>query len=174
MVTSCISVSMFDFSRLCLKATWTMGFGIVFFNPCLAQVDSTQSAWTGPSLWVEDMPQEVAAIMERQQFSWNNGDIDQFMKGYWESDSLMFVGKNGVTFGFEETLARYKTGYPDGATMGRLSFTNRRWIGLGQDAGWLLGSWQIEREGGEDSEGMYTLLWRHLNGRWVIVADHSS
>lgn len=134
-----------------------------------AQVD-----WAGPSLHVEGMPQEVAAVMERQQYAWNRGDLEGFMQGYWQSDSLMFIGKSGVTQGHAATLSRYKEGYPDTDAMGKLAFTNVRWISLGIDHGWLLGEWKLERLNGESTGGMYTLLWRRKEGSWVIVADHSS
>ena len=120
------------------------------------------------------MPQEVASVMERQQYAWNHGDLEGFMQGYWKNDSLMFIGKSGVTQGHAATLSRYRAGYPDVEAMGKLSFTNVQWLALGSEHGWLLGEWKLERLNGEGSEGMYTLLWRRQQGSWVIVADHSS
>ena len=38
----------------------------------------------------------ILDVMHQQEQAWNSGDIDAFMKGYWRSDSLMFVGKNGI------------------------------------------------------------------------------
>ena len=163
--TSCISDSMFDL----LKIIMTSLLFSVSISVVSAQVD-----WAGPSLHVEGMPQEVAAVMERQQYEWNRGDLEGFMQGYWQSDSLMFIGKSGVTQGHAATLSRYKAGYPDTNAMGKLAFTNVRWISLGIDHGWLLGEWKLERLNGESSGGMYTLLWRRQEGSWVIVADHSS
>ena len=66
------------------------------------------------------MPDQVARIMESQQSAWNRGDLDGFMDGYLKSDSLMFIGKSGVTYGHGATLQRYKTSYPDKQTMGAL------------------------------------------------------
>ena len=34
----------------------------------------------------------VRQILATQQAAWNRGDIDNFMVGYWENDSLLFVG----------------------------------------------------------------------------------
>ena len=126
------------------------------------------------SLQVDGMPEQVARIMESQQSAWNRGDLDGFMDGYLRSDSLMFIGKSGVTYGHEATLKRYMTGYPDASAMGTLTFENLQWISLGDHAGWLMGKWSLKKEAQEDAEGMYTLLWRKLDGIWLIVADHSS
>ncbi|GAB4251729.1 MAG: hypothetical protein Kow0079_05930 [Vicingaceae bacterium] len=60
--------------------------------------------------------------MHQQEVAWNNGNIEGFMKGYWESDSLKFVGKNGIKYGWQNTLENYKKSYPDKATMGILKF----------------------------------------------------
>jgi hypothetical protein len=141
---------------------------------------SVCTCWSQPSqspepvYQVAGMPVEVAEIMTSQLESWNASDLVGFMKGYWEHDSLMFVGSTGLTRGHRATLDRYIKSYPNAQAMGKLTFVNQEWIPLGMDAGWLLGSWHLEKEGLEDAQGMYTLLWRKLEGAWVIVADHSS
>jgi hypothetical protein len=40
---------------------------------------------------------EVRNLLAKQNAAWNRGDIDAFMVGYWENDSLMFIGKSGIT-----------------------------------------------------------------------------
>lgn len=126
------------------------------------------------TLQVPGMPEDVAEIMIRQQEAWNEADLVGFMEGYLPSDSLMFIGKSGVTYGHEATLKRYMAGYPDADAMGKLRFQNLQWISLGDEAGWLMGKWALKKEAQEDAEGMYTLLWRKIEGAWLIVADHSS
>jgi len=123
---------------------------------------------------VNGMPSEVAQAMTDQVAAWNRADLPGFMNGYWESDSLMFVGSSGLTLGHQATLDRYLKSYPDASAMGQLTFENQTWISLSATSGWLLGAWHLAKEGREDAQGMYTLLWRKVKGRWVIVADHSS
>lgn len=139
----------------------------------LVSVCSAQDVDTSPLL-VQGMPEPVAATMQRQQDAWNRADLVGFMEGYLPSDSLMFIGKSGVTYGHEATLKRYMTGYPDASAMGTLTFQNLQWISIGDNAGWLMGKWALKKEAQEDAAGMYTLLWRKLDGTWLIVADHSS
>ena len=116
------------------------------------------------------MPHEVFQTMESQQQAWNNGDIDGFMNGYWESDSLLFIGSSGVNYGYTTTLANYKKSYPNKEAMGTLTFNNRSWTPISESSALLIGSWRIS----EDQHGMYSLVWKKTDGRWVIVADHSS
>lgn len=115
----------------------------------------------------------VRSLLNRQSESWNRGDIDGFMVGYWESDSLMFVGKSGVTYGYKNTLANYKKNYPDLATMGKLTFTLIQVKQLSPEYFYVTGKYHLTRTIG-DASGHFTLLFRKINGNWVIVEDHSS
>src|SRR5689334_19075865 len=64
----------------------------------------------------------IRKVLDNQVKAWNKGDIQGFMQGYWKSDSLMFIGKNGINRGWEITLENYKKRYPDMTAMGKLSF----------------------------------------------------
>src|SRR5438552_3257380 len=65
----------------------------------------------------------IRSMLAAQVVEWNRGNIAGYMHGYWESDSLVFIGKHGPTYGFDSTLARYRKSYPDAAHMGKLSST---------------------------------------------------
>jgi hypothetical protein len=121
-------------------------------------------------------PKNEAAIRKMlavQVDQWNKGNIDGYMKGYWENDSLLFIGKNGPTYGYKNTLARYKRSYPDTETMGILTSTIVSLKKLSPEYYFVVGKWYLKRVAG-DLEGSYTLLIRRIKGEWVIVADHSS
>src|SRR5690349_11438540 len=64
----------------------------------------------------------IRQLLDKQTLAWNRGDLETFMETYWKSDSLMFIGKSGVTYGWTNTLNNYKKGYPDTTAMGKLSF----------------------------------------------------
>jgi ketosteroid isomerase-like protein len=115
----------------------------------------------------------IRALLDKQKQAWNNGNIEAFMNGYWENDSLMFIGKSGVTYGWTNTLNNYKKGYPDTAAMGKLTFNILQVKKLSGKYYHVVGKWFLKRSIG-DVGGHYTLLFRKINGRWVIVADHSS
>jgi ketosteroid isomerase-like protein len=118
--------------------------------------------------------EQIRSILAAQAQSWNCGDLKGFMKGYWQNDSLMFIGKNGITYGYEQTLANYRKNYPDMDDMGELQFTFVKLQPLGTDAYFVVGKWYLKREKKGDVGGHFTLLFRKINNTWVIVADHSS
>lgn len=115
----------------------------------------------------------IRQLLDDQNAAWNRGDIDAFMKGYWENDSLMFVGKSGVTYGYNNTLRNYKKGYPDTAAMGKLTFTEIKFNRLSKKYYFIVGKWYLKRSIG-DISGHYNLLLEKINGQWVIIVDHSS
>lgn len=46
----------------------------------------------------------IKQVLAKQVTAWNQGNIEEFMKGYWQSDSLVFIGKNGPNYGYKTTL----------------------------------------------------------------------
>jgi uncharacterized protein (TIGR02246 family) len=118
--------------------------------------------------------QQILDILDHQTKAWNDGNVSNFMNGYWKSDSLMYIGKSGVTYGYNSTLERYKKNYPDKSTMGTLKFDIIKVNFISNDACFVVGKWHLTRPEKGDVGGHYTLLWRKMKGNWVIVADHSS
>ena len=114
----------------------------------------------------------IRAVMTEQLVAWNNGNIDAFMQTYWQSDSLLFVS-NPPTYGWQQTLGRYKKSYPDTAAMGKLSFDLLELKQLSAEYYFVMGKWHLTRTAG-DAGGIFTLLFRKINGKWLIVVDHSS
>lgn len=116
----------------------------------------------------------ILETLKRQSTDWNAGRVDRFMSGYWPSDSLTFVGKAGVTYGYAETLANYKKRYPDRASMGTLKFDILQLDFPARNTAYVIGAWHLVRPQIGDAGGHFTLLWRKIKNRWVIVSDHSS
>lgn len=115
----------------------------------------------------------IQLLLAAQTESWNRGDIEGFMQTYWNSDSLMFIGKTGVDFGWQETFNHYKKGYPDTTAMGKLSFDIIQIKKLSPEYFYVVGKWMLKRTIG-DVSGHYDLLLRKIKGKWFIIADHSS
>ena len=115
----------------------------------------------------------VKAVLAGQQTAWNQGDVETFMQGYWNSPQLTFAGTSGITRGYAPVLAHYKEGYPDHAAMGHLEFSDLEVHSLGGDAALVLGKWHLTRQAGNVG-GVFSLVFQRFPDGWKIVHDHTS
>ena len=67
------------------------------------------------------------------------------MQDYWQHDSLMYIGKNGITYGWENTLENYKKGYPTKAHTGRLRFKIKDISKIEEEAYFVMGEYYLSR-----------------------------
>lgn len=117
---------------------------------------------------------DIKSVLSTQEKLWNAGKIEEFMEYYAKSEDLKFIGKSGVTQGWAATLKRYQTSYPNRETMGTLSFDIQEIdVSAGQTA-WVLGRWNLKRPSLGDIGGYFTLLIKKIDGRWLVVRDHTS
>jgi len=114
----------------------------------------------------------IINIMKAQEKAWSNHDLEGFMEGYWKSDSLKFYGSNGLTYGWEQTLANYKKGYPTKDHSGTLNFKINDITQISEDAYYVMGEYHLTRPIG-DANGVFMIIFKKINGEWKIVADTS-
>lgn len=127
----------------------------------------------GCSVSSASVRRSVGAVLSKQQAAWNRGDIDGFMQGYWQSDDLTFSSGGSTTRGWRATRDRYKKRYDSPEKMGRLSFDEIETRPLAADAALVLGRWRLDRDMNSIG-GRFTLIFRYVDRRWVIVHDHTS
>ncbi len=140
-----------------MKVIFTLVMALLSLSPVFAQEED-----------------HIRKVLQEQQSAWNRGDLEGYMKlGYWNSDSLVFIGKNGPQFGWNKTLANYRKSYPDVQAMGRLEFGDLNVEMLDERHAFVRGAWKLAREK-DTLRGYFTLLFRKIDGKWLIVADHSS
>ena len=116
----------------------------------------------------------IVQVLTTQTAAWNRGDIPGFMQGYWQSDSLVFIGRKGPTYGWQPTLANYQKNYPDAAAMGQLDFSGLRVALLAPGAAQVVGHWHLARPAAGDLQGYFLLVLRQIDGKWLVVADHTN
>ena len=116
----------------------------------------------------------IREVLNRQNKNWNDGNIEAFMEDYWKSDSLMFIGKSGVIYGWQATKDRYFRNYPDRKTMGQLAFDIKQVDLHSSTTAWVLGSWKLTRPQVGDVGGYFTLIFKKIDGKWLVVSDHTS
>ncbi|MEJ7626682.1 MAG: DUF4440 domain-containing protein [Ferruginibacter sp.] len=115
----------------------------------------------------------IRTAMDKQLSAWNSGNLIDFMDTYWKNDSLMFIGKSGVTYGWQNTLDNYRKGYPDTVAMGKLNFDILHVKRLSVLYFSVVGKWHLTRSIGNVG-GHFTLLFKKIKNKWVIISDHSS
>lgn len=115
---------------------------------------------------------DIIAVMSEQSAAWNRGDIEGFMRGYWNSEKLVFVSSR-VTRGWRPTLENYKRSYPTKDAMGTLTFADLEVTVLSNDAAVVLGSWSLQRAS-DNPKGKFTLIFRKFKEGWRIVHDHTT
>lgn len=121
----------------------------------------------------ERVSNDIRKVMDAQVAAWNAGDIEGYMRGYWNSPDLVFVSGDNITRGWQPTLERYKKNYDSKAKMGMLSFADLQINILSKDAAAVLGSWSLAREK-DNPHGKFTLIFRKFKDGWRIVHDHTS
>ena len=117
--------------------------------------------------------QKILKVLEDQRVAWNKSDMEEYMQGYWKSDSLVFVGKSGPEYGWQNILDNYKKAYPDKKAMGFLTFDIREIRVLNKENAFVVGAWHLKMDT-DEQRGYFTLLLEKINGQWKVVADHSS
>lgn len=116
---------------------------------------------------------EIEAVLTAQQDAWNRGDIDEFMNGYAQSASTVFISEDEVTRGWETVRDRYRAKYSDRAKMGTLSFSEIEVTMVSPDTAIVLGRWRLKRAN-DEPHGRFTLIFKRLPEGWRIVHDHTS
>ncbi len=133
------------------------------------------AAQTTPKTTPAAARRAIVQVLTTQTAAWNRGDIPGFMEGYWKSDSLVFIGRKGPTYGWQPTLANYQKSYPDAAAMGQLDFNGLRVSLLAPGAAQVVGRWHLARPAAlGDLQGYFLLVLRQVAGKWVVVADHTN
>jgi beta-aspartyl-peptidase (threonine type) len=116
----------------------------------------------------------IRELLDAQVKAWNEGNVEAFMEYYWKSDDLTFSSGGKTTRSWKATLDRYRQRYPTRAAMGETTFRNLEITPLCDTAAMVLGEWSLRRESGETIGGNFSLVLRRIEGKWVIVHDHTS
>lgn len=113
----------------------------------------------------------VRETLKSQVDAWNRGDIRGFMAGYYNSPETSFLSGTKLTRGFTPVLEGYERRYPPGK-QGSLQFEIVEIAPLSLDAAYVIGRYRLSGEVAQT--GMFTLVLRRRDGRFVVVHDHTS
>jgi len=113
----------------------------------------------------------IKKVLDKQQQCWNNGDIDGFMEGYWNSEELIFTSLNHKpTYGWENTLERYRNSYPNEESMGEFKFEILDLKLTSSSTSTVKGKWDLIREN-DNPNGMFWLDINKFEKDWLITKD---
>ena len=135
-------------------------FAVVLFTACNCQMENE-----------EDIV-EIKTTLHKSADDWSSGDIEAFMDAYWKSEKLQFIGKNGITYGWQATLDNYLKKYPNKDHTGKLTFKILSVDFLAKELYALTGEYHLERNIG-NANGIFTLIFKKMDNKWVIISDHS-
>ena len=139
---------------------------LVFCTLILSQTSFTQTT-------EQEDKEAIMAVLKAQRLAWSDNNLEAFMEGYWKSDSLKFYGRNGVTYGWDNTLERYKQAYPTPDHTGILSFKINDISKITDHAYYVMGEFHLKRTVG-NATGIFMIIFKRIDGEWKIIADTSS
>ena len=115
----------------------------------------------------------IKQVLTTQQICWNNGDIDGFMLGYWNSKKFEFSWVNGTEYGWENALEKYKISYPTKESMGEFNFEILD-VKLTSDTTAVLdGEWELIRKN-DNPKGSFTYIFKKIENNCLIISDYST
>ena len=115
----------------------------------------------------------IKKVLANQQICWNKGDIDGFMLGYWNSNKFKFSWVNGIEYGWENALEKYKTSYPTKESMGEFSFEILD-VKLKSDTSAILdGKWELIRKN-DNPNGSFSYIFKKFENNWLIISDYTT
>jgi len=144
---------------------------VLAFVSC--NTSDTDKLYEEPAVLTQADKDEIMDTFLMTQDAWNAGNLVKFMNGYWESEKLVFTGVKGPTYGYNATLERYQKSYPDLDNMGKLQFEVKDLYRIDTRSALMIGKFYLTRTVG-DLQGYYTLVWKKIDGKWLIISDHSS
>jgi ketosteroid isomerase-like protein len=123
----------------------------------------------------DDSVRAVREVLDRQVADWNQGNLDAFLAGYWNSPKVVFQSGGQRSDGWEAMRDRYRRRYQaEGKAMGRLAFSALEIEPLGPEVMLVRGGWRLTMPDGTNPGGLFTLIVRKFPEGWKIVHDHTS
>jgi len=117
----------------------------------------------------------IRAVMDKSVADWNRGDIAAFATCYKDSPDILFIG-HGISRGYSQMVATYRTAYPTREKMGVLGFSQLEVQPLDEHFATVTGHFHLERTaaGGGNADGYFLLVFEKTPSGWKIVRDDTT
>jgi len=114
----------------------------------------------------------IEAVFTHGAQAWNSGDLDAFMSDY--TPDATYVTQREVVRGRAAIQARYQPRFRPGVERGTLRFEQLEVDVLGPDVVHAIAYYVLMRGDSVLARGPTSLVMKKIEGRWMIVHDHSS
>ena len=115
----------------------------------------------------------IREVFEDGCAAWNQGDLDGYLSGYWDSDNTLWISGGSLTRGKKAIEAAYKARFSTPEQMGKLTLTELEIDVLTDTDAIAFGGWRLVIED-KLAEGFFTVQLKKIEGTWLYVSDHSS
>lgn len=108
-----------------------------------------------------------------QERCWNSGDLECYMKAYAPAADIQTVSRAGITYGYDQILANYRSNYPK-EKMGTLGFDQLTFRRLADDLYFVTGRFNLHYSSKpEPVQGRFSTVMVKQSGKWYLLTDHS-
>ena len=115
----------------------------------------------------------IRKVFEDGCTAWNQGDLDGYLAGYWDSDEIVWISGGSLTGGKKAIVAAYKARFSTPRQMGRLTLDELQIDVLTITDAIAFGRWTLAADN-KVAKGFFTVQLKKIDGTWLFVYDHSS
>jgi hypothetical protein len=158
-----------------MRSSWSLITAALLILAVNSSMSSMSSMAARPMPPAKKPEVAIRQVLDAQAKAWNEGNLEEFMKSYWQSERLTFFSGARQLRGWEATLERYRKTYQaDGREMGHLDFSDVSIEMLGPAGALVRGRYHLKFKDGREATGIYTLALRRFSDGWKIIHDHTS
>lgn len=117
---------------------------------------------------------EVKAVLDAQVLAWNSGAAEEKNSVYYDSPEMLWVNRTGVRKGIAPVRASYRRPAAESSRRAVYSYEPLHMERLSPNCVYFVIRWKFEQGGRNATTGVTSLVWKKINKRWVIVAEHAS
>ncbi len=118
---------------------------------------------------------EVKAALDAQVAAWNSGEVENINSVYYDSPEMLWVNRTGIRKGSAPVRASYRRASASRSpAAGVYSYEPLHVERLSPNCVYFVMKWKYEQPGRNAMNGVTSLIWRKINRKWVIVAEHAS
>src|SRR5688500_5768863 len=140
---------------------------------CLFVIILLSVSWT-PAQKKPDVLSEVKAALDEQVAAWNEGTSEKPTSVYHDSPEMLWVNRTGIRKGFEPVRAAYRRDSNSRPSIGTYSYEPLHIERLSPSCVYFVIQWKIDRNGRSAMNGVTSMVWKRVNKKWVIAAEHAS